>query len=67
VAPPSGLPDTGVTGKVGKHLRHILGIGGNRLHHVGGTVRNHTPKTGGHVGGAVGHQANHLLNYLFAP
>lgn len=67
VAPPTGLPDTGVTGKVGKHLRHILGIGGNHVPHVGGTVRNRTSKTGGRAGGAVGHEANHLLNYLFAP
>jgi virulence factor Mce-like protein len=63
VAPPSGLPDTGVTGKVGKHLRHILGIGGNHVPRVGGTVRNRTSKPGG----AVGHEADHLLNYLFAP
>jgi virulence factor Mce-like protein len=67
VAPPSGLPDTGVTGKVGKHLRHILGIGRNHVPHVGGTVRNRTRKPGGRVGGAVGHEADHLLNYLFAP
>jgi phospholipid/cholesterol/gamma-HCH transport system substrate-binding protein len=65
VAPPSGLPDSGVTGKVGKHLRHILGIGGNHVPQVGGTTRNRTP--GGSAGGAVGHEANHLLNYLFAP
>ena len=65
VAPPSGLPDTGVTGKVGKHLRHILGIGRNHLPRVGGGSR--TPKPGGRVGGAVGRNADHLLNYLFAP
>jgi virulence factor Mce-like protein len=65
VAPP--VPDTGVTGKVGKHLRHILGIGGKHVGDVGGTVRHHTPTTGGRVGGTVGHKADHLLKYLFAP
>jgi hypothetical protein len=37
---------------------------------VGGTLRHHTHKPGGGIGGNVGNvgnQANHLLNYLFAP
>jgi len=67
VAPPSGLPDTGATGKVGKRLRHILGIGKDNVPHVDGTVRDRTSKSGGQVGGTVGHEADHLLNYLFAP
>jgi phospholipid/cholesterol/gamma-HCH transport system substrate-binding protein len=66
VAPPVGVPDTGATGKVGKHLRHILGIGG-KVGRVGGTARNRAPKPGGRVGGGVGNEADHLLNYLFAP
>jgi virulence factor Mce-like protein len=66
VAPSVPLPDTGVTGKVGKHLRHILGIGGN-LPDLGGTGGSGTTKPGGSAGGAVGNEADHLLNYLFAP
>jgi phospholipid/cholesterol/gamma-HCH transport system substrate-binding protein len=66
IVPPTGVPDTGTTGKVGKHLRHILGIGGKVGHNAGGTVRGQTSK-GGRAGGAVGHEADHLLNYLFAP
>jgi hypothetical protein len=52
---------------VGKRLRDILGLGRHHVPDVGGTVRRRTHKSGGGVGGNVGNQANHLLNYLFAP
>ncbi|MGE5155911.1 MAG: MlaD family protein [Betaproteobacteria bacterium] len=64
--PPVTPPTTGTTGRVGQHLRHILGLGRHHVPHVGGAVKHRTPKPGA-VGGNVGHQANHLLNYLFAP
>ena len=67
VVPPVGVPDTGATGKVGKKLRRILGIGDKHTGRVGGTVRKGTSKPGGRAGGAVGREADHLLNYLFAP
>jgi ABC-type transporter Mla subunit MlaD len=72
VSPPSGVPDTGAaTGKVKKHLRHILGGGGRKQHlpHVGGGGggSNPTPKPGGNVRRNVGGKANHLLNLLMGP
>jgi virulence factor Mce-like protein len=74
IAPPStdqvvppGVPPTGTTGHIGRHLRDILGLGRHHVPDVGGTVRRRTQKSGGGVGGNVGNQANHLLNYLFAP
>ena len=66
-SPPPVQPPSGTTGHVGDHLRHILGLGHHHVPHVGGTVRRHLPKPGGRIGGTVGHQANHLLNYLFSP
>jgi len=74
VSPPSGVPNTGATGNVKKHLRHILGGGGggggagNPLPHVGGGGGGNTiPKPGGHIRHHVGHQANDLLNLLMGP
>jgi len=62
-------PPSGTTGRVGRNLRHILGLGRNHVPDVGGAVRHatHGVHNPGGVGGNVGHQANHLLNYLFAP
>jgi hypothetical protein len=68
------VPNTGATGNVKKHLRHILGGGGggggagNPLPHVGGGGGGNTiPKPGGHIRHHVGHQANDLLNLLMGP
>jgi len=57
-------PPSGVTGRIGRGLGHILGLGRHHVPDVGGAVRRHTHKPGG---GIAGHQANHLLNYLFSP
>jgi virulence factor Mce-like protein len=68
VEPPGVVP--GATGSVPKGLKDILGLGRNRVGSgvpdVGGTVRRRTHRPGGARQG-VGGQANHLLNYLFAP
>jgi virulence factor Mce-like protein len=64
---PPGVPSTGTTGHIGKRLRDILGLGRHHVPDAGGTVRRRTQRSGGGVGGNVGNQANHLLNYLFAP
>ncbi len=60
-------PPSGTTGHIGDNLRHILGLGHHHVPNVGGTVGRHLPKPGGRVGGHVGHQTDHLLNYLFSP
>jgi virulence factor Mce-like protein len=67
LTPPSGPPGTGTNGETGKRLRDILGIGGkNHPPDVRGNLRQHTRDAGGAVG-QVGNEADHLLNYLFAP
>jgi virulence factor Mce-like protein len=64
--PPPIPSPTDTTGRISKRLRDILGLGRNHLPDAGGKVRRRIDKPGG-IGGNVGHEANHLLNYLFAP
>jgi hypothetical protein len=65
---PGDVP--GTANNIPGRLRDILGLGNrvgrNRVPDVGGAVRRHTRKPGGARRG-VGGNANHLLNYLFAP
>jgi virulence factor Mce-like protein len=67
VPPVPVKPPSGTTGDVGRRLRDILGLGRHHVPDAGGAIRRGTQKPGGRVGGTVGNQANHLLNYLFAP
>jgi virulence factor Mce-like protein len=65
--PPPSVPGSGTTGRVGNRLRDILGLGRHHGPGGGGDLRRDTRKPGGGIGGNVGNQAGHLLDYLFAP